>query len=74
MPIQQKIGFDREFDLTGVDTRAQARTRVIVAILVFASGLTAIDWRVMAVWATAFAFGDSLLWVATSPKNQQRNP
>lgn len=74
MSIQQKIGFDREFDLTGVDTRAQARTRVIVAILVFASGLTAIDWRVMAVWATAFAFGDSLLWVATSPKNQQRNP
>ena len=74
MSVQQKLGFDHDFDLTGVDTRAQARTRIIVASLVFASGLTAIDWRTMSVWAAVFAVGDLLLWIATSPKNQKCNP
>ena len=74
MSIQQKLGFDSEFDLTGADTRAQARTRLVVAVLVFASGLTAVDWRTMMVWGTLFALGDSLLWVATDPNNQGRHP
>jgi len=68
------LGFDREFDLTGAESRAQARTRLIVAVVVFLTGLTAIDWRVMVVWAAVFALGDSLLWVSTSPKNQERAP
>lgn len=74
MFTRKKLGFDSDFDLTGADTRAQAGTRLFVAVLVFASGLTAIDWRIMVVWACVFAVGDSLLWVATSPKNQERHP
>ena len=69
-----KIGFDSEFDKTGVDTRAQAKTRVIVALVVFCAGLTAMDWPVMILWAACFSFGDSLLWIATSPKNQRSRP
>ncbi len=72
--MQATLGFDREFDLTGAESRAQARTRLIVAVVVFFAGLTAMDWRVMAVWFAVFALGDSLLWVSTSPKNQERAP
>lgn len=72
--IKDVIGFDREFDLTGADSRAQARTRLIVAVSVFFAGLTAMDWRVMVVWAVVFALGDSLIWISTSPKNQERDP
>ena len=69
-----KLGFDRDFDLTGADTRAQAKTRLIVGFVVFCSGLTVIDWRLMMVWAATFAIGDGLLWIATEPKNQHRHP
>ncbi|RYE64797.1 MAG: response regulator [Oxalobacteraceae bacterium] len=72
--MYQMLGFDSDFDLTAADTRAQARTRSIVAVVVFTSGLTAIEWRVMVIWAAVFALGDSLLWVATSPANQRLNP
>jgi signal transduction histidine kinase/CheY-like chemotaxis protein len=72
--MRQSLGFDREFDLTGADTRAQARTRLTVAVTAFLAGLTAMDWRVMAAWAAVFALGDSLIWISTSPDNQQRAP
>ena len=68
------LGFDREFDLTGAESRAQAKTRLTVAVVVFLAGLTAMDWRVMVVWFAVFALGDSLLWVSTSPENQERSP
>ena len=65
-----KLGFDRNFDLTGADTRAQARTRLIVGLVVFSSSLTVVDWRVMIAWAATFALGDGLLWIATEPRRQ----
>lgn len=69
-----KLGFDRNFDLTGADTRAQARTRLIVGLVVFGSSLTVVDWRVMIAWAATFGLGDGLLWIATEPRRQETHP
>jgi signal transduction histidine kinase/CheY-like chemotaxis protein len=69
-----KLGFDSDFDLTGADTRAQAKTRLIVGLVVFCSSLTVVDWRVMLLWAATFAFGDGLLWIATDPRRQGHRP
>ena len=68
------LGFDKEFDHTAVGTRRQAGARVAISVLVFLTGITAIPLPAMLVWATIFAVGDSLLWIATDPRRQARSP
>ncbi|MDO9338634.1 MAG: ATP-binding protein [Caulobacter sp.] len=68
------LGFDEAFDRTAADTRGQAAARVVISLLVFATGLTAMPLQVMLAWAAMFAVGDGALWIATEPRNQARRP
>ncbi|MBX9614937.1 MAG: response regulator [Caulobacteraceae bacterium] len=68
------LGFDDAFDQTGVHTRAQALARVLIGVLVFFTGLTAIALPTMLAWAALLAAGDTTLWIATDPRNQARRP
>ena len=68
------LGFDAAFDQTAVDTRKQAGGRIVISVLVFLTGLTAIPLGALVVWAAIYAIGDSTLWIATDPRRLARNP
>jgi len=68
------LGFDAAFDRTAVETRKQAGSRVVIGVLVFLTGLTAIPLGALLVWAALYLVGDGALWVATDPHNQARRP
>ncbi|WP_339915436.1 ATP-binding protein [uncultured Brevundimonas sp.] len=68
------LGLDEAFDRTAVETRRQAAPRIVISVLVFLTGLTAIPLASLLVWATMYLIGDSTLWVATDPERQARHP
>ena len=68
------LGFDAAFDQTAVDTRKQAGGRIVISVLVFLTGLTAIPLGALVAWAAIYAIGDSTLWIATDPRRLARNP
>ena len=68
------LGFDAAFDQTAVETRNQACSRIVISVLVFLTGLTAIPVASLLVWASLYLVGDATLWFATDPKSQARHP
>ena len=45
------LGFDEAFDQTAVETRKQAAGRAAIGVLVFVTGLTAIEPTALLVWS-----------------------
>tara|TARA_R110002124_G_scaffold86271_3_gene223296 strand:+ start:5176 stop:6948 length:1773 start_codon:yes stop_codon:yes gene_type:complete len=68
------LGFDAAFDQTAVDTRKQAGGRIVISVLVFLTGLTAIPLASLLVWMTIYLIGDTALWISTDPQRQARGP
>ncbi|MFA4894485.1 ATP-binding protein [Brevundimonas sp.] len=71
---QSLLGFDEAFDRTAAETRSQAGARAAIGVIVFLSGLTAIPFSVLMVWAAMYVAGDLTLWIATDRENQRRRP
>ena len=68
------LGFDAAFDRTAAETRRQAGSRIVISVLVFLTGMTAIPLASLVVWATIYAIGDGMLWISTHPGRQARSP
>mgnify|MGYP006147282097 CR=1 FL=1 len=68
------LGFDATFDRMAAETRSQAVPRIVISVLVFLTGLTAIPLTSLMVWATIYLIGDGTLWISTNAKRQARNP
>ncbi|MGV8930274.1 MAG: ATP-binding protein [Brevundimonas sp.] len=68
------LGFDAAFDRTAAETRNQAVPRIVISVLVFLTGLTAIPLTSLLVWATIYLIGDGTLWLSTNPQRHARNP
>ncbi|MFT4911854.1 MAG: signal transduction histidine kinase/CheY-like chemotaxis protein [Brevundimonas sp.] len=68
------LGFDAAFDQTAVETRNQAGSRIVIGVLVFLTGLTAIPLNALLVWAAIYLVGDGALWASTDPRRQARRP
>tara|TARA_R110002167_G_scaffold14430_10_gene58663 strand:+ start:168 stop:1913 length:1746 start_codon:yes stop_codon:yes gene_type:complete len=67
------LGFDEAFDQTAVETRKQAAGRAAIGVLVFVTGLTAIEPTALLVWSAMYVTGDAVLWLATDPEHQARH-